>query len=153
MKSFIFCTHPQMLLCRSNQGEWDGRDMWHGMGQERNAYRIFVGKSKGNRPLGRPRRRWEQNGDGLGECRLNLGGSGQGPVGGCCECGDEPSGPDATELVNIKIQTRASLKTFILRVSVQNPHYSALMPALWCYCVIFFASLHARSSSRHFLVL
>jgi hypothetical protein len=28
------------------------------MGKERNAYRIFVGKPEGKRPLGRPRRRW-----------------------------------------------------------------------------------------------
>jgi hypothetical protein len=28
------------------------------MGEKRNAYRILVGKSEGNRPLGRPRRRW-----------------------------------------------------------------------------------------------
>jgi hypothetical protein len=27
-------------------------------------------------------------------------GSGQGPVAGCCECGDEPSGSGATELVS-----------------------------------------------------
>jgi hypothetical protein len=27
--------------------------------------------------------------------------SGQGPVAGCCECGDEPSGSCATELVSI----------------------------------------------------
>jgi hypothetical protein len=26
-------------------------------------------------------------------------GSGQGPVAGCCECGDEPLGSGATELV------------------------------------------------------
>jgi hypothetical protein len=26
-----------------------------------NAYRIFVGKPEGKRPLGRPRRRWEDN--------------------------------------------------------------------------------------------
>jgi hypothetical protein len=30
-------------------------------GEERNAYRIFVGKPEGKRPLGRPRRRWEDN--------------------------------------------------------------------------------------------
>jgi hypothetical protein len=29
------------------------------MGAKRNAYRIFVGKPEGKRPLGRPRRRWE----------------------------------------------------------------------------------------------
>jgi hypothetical protein len=28
------------------------------MGKKRNAYRILVGKPEGNRPLGRPRRRW-----------------------------------------------------------------------------------------------
>jgi hypothetical protein len=30
-------------------------------GAKRNAYRIFMGKPKENRPLGRPRRRWEDN--------------------------------------------------------------------------------------------
>jgi hypothetical protein len=34
-----------------------------------------------------------------GGCRLDSTGSGQGPVAGCCECGDEPSGSCATELV------------------------------------------------------
>jgi hypothetical protein len=28
--------------------------------------------------------------------------AGQGPVAGCCECGDEPSGSCATELVSLK---------------------------------------------------
>jgi transcription termination factor 2 len=31
------------------------------MGENRNAYRLLVGKSEGNRPLGRPRRRWVDN--------------------------------------------------------------------------------------------
>jgi hypothetical protein len=29
------------------------------MGEGRNVYRVLVGKPEGNRPLGRPRRRWE----------------------------------------------------------------------------------------------
>jgi hypothetical protein len=31
------------------------------MGAKRNAYRILVGTLEGTRPLGRPRRRWEDN--------------------------------------------------------------------------------------------
>jgi hypothetical protein len=31
------------------------------MGKKRNAYRILVGKREGKRPIGRPRRRWEDN--------------------------------------------------------------------------------------------
>jgi hypothetical protein len=30
-------------------------------GENRNAYRVLVGKPKGKRPLGRPRRRWDGN--------------------------------------------------------------------------------------------
>jgi hypothetical protein len=31
------------------------------MGERRGAYRVLVGKSEGKRPLGRPRRRWQNN--------------------------------------------------------------------------------------------
>jgi hypothetical protein len=31
------------------------------MGEERGVHRVLVGKPKGKRPLGRPRRRWEDN--------------------------------------------------------------------------------------------
>jgi hypothetical protein len=31
------------------------------MGEKRNSYRLLVGKPEGNRPLGRPRRRWVDN--------------------------------------------------------------------------------------------
>jgi hypothetical protein len=42
------------------------------MGKERNVYRILVGKPQGKRPVGRPRRRWE---DGI---RMDLGENGRG---------------------------------------------------------------------------
>jgi hypothetical protein len=36
--------------------------MWRAwMGEVRGAYNILVGKPEGRRPLGRPRRRWENN--------------------------------------------------------------------------------------------
>jgi hypothetical protein len=42
-----------------------GRMRWAGhvarMGEERGVHRVLVGKPEGNRPLGRPRRRWEDN--------------------------------------------------------------------------------------------
>jgi hypothetical protein len=31
------------------------------MGEGRGVYRVFVGRPEGKRPLGRPRRRWEDN--------------------------------------------------------------------------------------------
>jgi hypothetical protein len=31
------------------------------MGEDRGVYRVLVGKLEGKRPLGRPRRRWEDN--------------------------------------------------------------------------------------------
>ena len=31
------------------------------IGEEREVYRVLVGKSEGRRPLGRPRRRWADN--------------------------------------------------------------------------------------------
>jgi hypothetical protein len=42
-----------------------GEMRWGGhvarMGEKKNAYRILVGKPEGERPLGRPRRRWVDN--------------------------------------------------------------------------------------------
>ena len=32
-----------------------------GMGERKGVYRVLVGKPEGKRPLGRPRRRWEDN--------------------------------------------------------------------------------------------
>jgi hypothetical protein len=53
-------THPQILLGRSNQGEWGGRDTWRAW-ERREKYRVLVGKPEGMASLGRPRHRWDQN--------------------------------------------------------------------------------------------
>jgi hypothetical protein len=78
------------------------------MGEESEVYKVLVGKPEGKRPLGRPRLRWEDGirmdlrEIGLGGVWIGFDCPGQGPVAGCCECGDEPSGSCATELVNNK---------------------------------------------------
>jgi hypothetical protein len=75
------------------------------MAEERKVYKVLVGKPEGKIPLGRSRRRWE-DGIRMDLREIGLGGglnstvSRQGPVAGCCECGDEPSGFCATELVS-----------------------------------------------------
>jgi hypothetical protein len=70
------------------------------MGEDIKVYKVLVGKLEGKRSLGRPRRRWE---DGiridLREIGLDFTVSGQAPVAGCCECGEEPSDSCATERV------------------------------------------------------
>jgi hypothetical protein len=63
-------------------------------GEDRGVHRVSVGKPEGKRPLGRPRRRWEDN------IKLDLQklgrdgvGSGWGQVTGTCGCGEEFSSP------------------------------------------------------------
>jgi hypothetical protein len=68
-------------------------------GEKRSAYRILVGKPEGKRPLGRPRRRWEDNirmdfremGWG-GMDWIYLAQDREGPLENPCENGNEPSG-------------------------------------------------------------
>jgi hypothetical protein len=75
-------------------------EIWHvaRMGEERNAYRILVGKRQGKTPLGRPRRRWEDN------IRMDLREIGWGGV-------------DWIDLVQDRDQWRAHVKTVMnLRV-------------------------------------
>jgi hypothetical protein len=68
------------------------------IGERRGSYKVLVKKSEVKRPLGRTRRRWENNIKmdlhevGCGGYGLNRAGSGYGQVTGCCECGNEPSG-------------------------------------------------------------
>jgi hypothetical protein len=46
-------------VIKSRRMRWTGHVTR--MGKKRGAYRILVGRSEGRRPLGRPRRRWEDN--------------------------------------------------------------------------------------------
>jgi hypothetical protein len=64
----------------------------------RGAYNILVGRPEGRRPLGRPRRRWEDNimmdlrEIGLGDVDWIHWAQDWGQVAGFCEYGNEPSG-------------------------------------------------------------
>jgi hypothetical protein len=46
-------------VIKSRRMRWTGHVAR--MGEKRSAYRIFMGIPEGRRPLGRPRRRWEDN--------------------------------------------------------------------------------------------
>jgi hypothetical protein len=76
------------------------------MGEDRNVYTVLMVKSERKRPLGRPRRRWEEG------IRMGLREIGWGSVDwiqlvqdrdrwrALCEYGDEPSGSGSTESVS-----------------------------------------------------
>jgi hypothetical protein len=64
------------------------------MGERRGVYRVLVGKPEGKKPLGRPRRRGEDN---IMMDLQEVGCEGMdwielAQVVGTCECGNEPSG-------------------------------------------------------------
>jgi hypothetical protein len=44
MRNFIICTHPQISLGRSSQGESGEQGMWHAWERRSNCARFFVGK-------------------------------------------------------------------------------------------------------------
>ena len=48
-----------MRVVKSRRVRWAGHVAR--MGEDRGVHRVLVGKPEGNRPLGRPRRRWEDN--------------------------------------------------------------------------------------------
>ncbi|KAJ4450659.1 hypothetical protein ANN_02088 [Periplaneta americana] len=53
-------TSPDIIRnIKSRRLKWAGHVAR--MGESRNAYRVLVGRPEGKRPLGRPRRRWEDN--------------------------------------------------------------------------------------------
>jgi hypothetical protein len=58
--NILYSTPDIIRQMKSRRMRWAGHVVR--MGEGRNVYRVLVGKHKGKRPLGRPRRRWE---DGL----------------------------------------------------------------------------------------
>jgi hypothetical protein len=98
MRSFIICTH-QVHQVKAN--EVGGECSTYGRGE------------KSVQGFGGSRDHMEDQGvdgkmgsewilGGLAWGGVDSTGSGQGPVAGCCECGDEPSGSCATELVSYR---------------------------------------------------
>jgi hypothetical protein len=59
-----FLNKIRNIIIKSRRMRWAGHVAR--MREKRNAYRILVGKPEGRRPLGKPRRRWEDN------IRINL---------------------------------------------------------------------------------
>jgi hypothetical protein len=62
------------------------------MGEGRGEYKVLVGRPEGDRPLGRPRRRWDDNikmdlVEEIGRHGLDESVWGKEQVAVCCECG------------------------------------------------------------------
>jgi len=59
MNNPVYCSPNIVRVTTSRRMRW----AWHvaRMGERKGVYRVLVGKPEGKRPLGRPRRRWENN--------------------------------------------------------------------------------------------
>jgi hypothetical protein len=55
----MYCSPNIVRATKSRRKRWAGHVAR--MGEGRGVYRYLVGKPEGKRPLGRPRRRWEDN--------------------------------------------------------------------------------------------
>jgi hypothetical protein len=55
----LYSSPTNVRVVNSRRMRWAGHVAR--MGEERDVYRVLVGKPEGKRPLGRPRRRWEDN--------------------------------------------------------------------------------------------
>ena len=55
----LYCSPNIVRVIKSRRIRWAGHVAR--MGEKRGVYRVLVGKPEGKRPLGRPRRRWEDN--------------------------------------------------------------------------------------------
>jgi hypothetical protein len=89
------------------------------MGEERNVYRVFMGKPEGKKPLGRPRRRWD---DGI---RMDLREIGWGGGGGV----------DWIQLAQDRDRWRAVVNT-VMNLRVLAPRsYLVIEVPLLCVCL------------------
>ena len=57
--SDLYCSPNIVRVIKSERMRWTGHVAR--MGEKRGVYRVLVRKPEGKRPLGRPRRRWEDN--------------------------------------------------------------------------------------------
>jgi hypothetical protein len=55
----LYCSPNIVRVIKSRRMRWAGHVAR--MGEEKEVYRVFVGKPEGKRTLGRPRRRWVDN--------------------------------------------------------------------------------------------
>ena len=55
----LYCSPNIVRVIKSKRMRWVGHVAR--MGERRGAYKVLVGKPERKRPLGRPRRRWEDN--------------------------------------------------------------------------------------------
>jgi hypothetical protein len=55
----LYCSPTIVWVIKSRRMRWAGNVAR--IGDRRGVYRVLVGKPDGKRPLGRPRRRWEDN--------------------------------------------------------------------------------------------
>ena len=55
----LYCSPNIVRVIKLRRMRWAGHVAR--MGERRGVYRVLVGKPEGKRPLGRPRRRWEDN--------------------------------------------------------------------------------------------
>jgi hypothetical protein len=56
----ILYSSPNIWQIKSRRMRWAGHVAR--MGEDRDVYRVLMGKPEGKRQFGRPRRRWDQNG-------------------------------------------------------------------------------------------
>jgi hypothetical protein len=55
----LYSSPNNVRMIKSRRMRWTGHVAR--MGEGRGVYKVFVGRPEGKRPLGRPRRRWEDN--------------------------------------------------------------------------------------------